>query len=283
MVIIMNPTNILYVSDLDGTLLTPSKQISEESVSILNRLLAQGMLFTVATARSAATAAEILAPLHLSLPGVLLNGALLYDFKQKRYIDCAAITPKAAKQVLDVFRRNHRLPFMYLLEEDTICVEFEQLANTAEYAFYMERKDKAYKRFQQVESLRIVPGSKIVYFTMMDNKDRLLPMYEQLQNVEGIRTAFYKDNYTDVFYLEVFSFAASKSAGMQRLQKLCGAAYVTAFGDNLNDLDMLHAADEGLVVADGVTEVKTVADGIIGSSYADGVAHYLEEAFCRQK
>ena len=77
----------LYISDLDGTLLTPQKELSPRTVEIINRLLDQGMLFSVATARSAATAVELLSPLRLSAPGVLLNGALIYDFAKKEYVD----------------------------------------------------------------------------------------------------------------------------------------------------------------------------------------------------
>ena len=46
----------LYVCDLDGTLLTPKAQLSPRTVTILNRLLDRGLLFTVASARTPATA-----------------------------------------------------------------------------------------------------------------------------------------------------------------------------------------------------------------------------------
>ena len=75
----------LYVSDLDGTLLTPEKEISKASADILNHLIQKGLLFTVATARSPATACEVLSNLKLELPGILLNGAVLYDFRTVSY------------------------------------------------------------------------------------------------------------------------------------------------------------------------------------------------------
>lgn len=42
---------ILYVTDLDGTLLNKQSRINEESIQIINDLIGQGMLFTYATAR----------------------------------------------------------------------------------------------------------------------------------------------------------------------------------------------------------------------------------------
>lgn len=267
---------ILYCTDLDGTLLMPDKSISLNSVELLNRLLDAGMLFTVATARSAATAVELLQPLHLTLPGVLLNGALLYDFQKGCYAGCAAIEVEAAHEVLQVLRAHQRPCFLYHLEENEICVQFEQLANEEERRFYQERKGKSYKRFEQVERLTPRTDSPIVYFTMMDTRQRLEPIAEELKAVKGVRAAFYKDNYSEIYYLEIFSSRASKAAGMQHVARMCGAQRTVAFGDNLNDLEMLRAADLGLVVADGRTEALAQADEVIGNSFENGVARYLE-------
>ena len=55
----------------------------EASARILNRLIGQGMLFTVATARTPATVVDLLAGVDLRLPAVLMTGTLLYDVGQK--------------------------------------------------------------------------------------------------------------------------------------------------------------------------------------------------------
>lgn len=267
----------LYVTDLDGTLLTPEKKVSPRTEEILNGLLDQGMLFTVATARSAASAAEILSGLRLRLPGILLNGALLYDFAEKRYIGCNPIKQSDARRVLEILRKHRRLSFLYKLEENEICVEYERLYNEFEQQFYEERKGKAYKRFQKVEELVIRDKDRVIYFTMLDEQGRLEPIYRELREVPGIHPVLYRDNYSGYYFLEIFSCDASKSAGIKKLKERCGAQCVVAFGDNLNDLDMLRYADVGLVVEDGVSEVKAAADGVILGSREDGVARYLNE------
>lgn len=267
----------LYITDLDGTFLTPEKKVSPRSVEIINRLLAEGMLFSVATARSAATAAELLAPLHLTAPGVLLNGALLYDFSKREYIDCAPISHAAAEEVLKALAEFNRPPFLYTLGQNEICVEFVSLANDSERAFFESRKGKAYKRFEQVEALQIRPQDQVIYFTLQDGREVLQPIYETVRTIPGLSAAFYKDNYSDVYYLELFSEQASKSNGVRKVKRLCGAEKIVAFGDNYNDLDMLRMADIGFVVEDAVDEVKEAADGVIASSSQDGVARYLAE------
>ena len=42
----------LYISDLDGSLLSPDGSLSPDAKTILTRLVADGLHFTVATART---------------------------------------------------------------------------------------------------------------------------------------------------------------------------------------------------------------------------------------
>ena len=69
----------LYVSDLDGTLLRNDTSLSQYSKDTLNALLDQGLLFTVASARSIASMRHVLADLPLRLPVVEFNGAFVSD------------------------------------------------------------------------------------------------------------------------------------------------------------------------------------------------------------
>lgn len=264
----------LYVSDLDGTLLTPEKKVSEASADLLNRLIQKGMLFTVATARSPATACEVLSNLKLELPGILLNGAVFYDFQNKQFVGSAPMSYEAASEALRVYRQAGRMPFLYTLEDNEICVSYERFGHIAEERFCQERKGKAYKRFEQ-RDLVLTPEDVPIYFTMMDEKEIVEPLYREIQKIPGLKAAFYHDNYEDVYFLEVFSSQASKSLAVLRLKEMLGAGRIVAFGDNGNDVDMLTAADVGCAVGNASPEVKAAADQIIGPNTEDGVAEYL--------
>lgn len=85
----------LYISDMDGTLLNDGGKVSRRSVEIINELIKNGMLFTVATARSAMSAAELLKDIDISVPAVLMNGVFLFDLKNKKAVAYHEI-PKGA-------------------------------------------------------------------------------------------------------------------------------------------------------------------------------------------
>lgn len=65
----------LYMTDLDGTLLRSDKTLSARTVSILDRLAAEGCLFAACTARGLHGMQMLsLDEVHFTAPMVLMNG-----------------------------------------------------------------------------------------------------------------------------------------------------------------------------------------------------------------
>ena len=265
----------LYVSDLDGTLLNKQAQLSEASRSILCPLIDDGMLFTVATARSQ-SAIRYLQQMNIAIPSVHLNGVLMYDYSRRQYIGCIPMDTQTSLEVIRILKAFDRMSFVYKFDSDCgINVEFERLSNEVERNFFEVRKNDDYKSFRQTSEISVSDDDKVIYFTMVDTYERLHPIYAEIQKLPRAKATLYSDNYSDMYFLEVFSSAATKAAGVLRLRQMLGADRVVAFGDNLNDLEMLRAADCGIAVGDAVQTVRQQADKVIGNSYEDGVALYL--------
>lgn len=67
----------VFVSDLDGTLITRNERLSDYSLSVLNGLIERGLPFTYATARSLSSAERSVGGLRHTLPVIVYNGALI--------------------------------------------------------------------------------------------------------------------------------------------------------------------------------------------------------------
>ena len=76
-----NPKELIYVSDLDGTLLKPNSFLPQEAIERLNYLLEKGLRFTIATARNYDSVQPILKNLNLNIPVILFNGVYLTNFQ----------------------------------------------------------------------------------------------------------------------------------------------------------------------------------------------------------
>ena len=87
---------ILYVSDLDGTLLNSKEKISEYTIKILNGLIKRGMYFTYATARSAYSANIVTSGLLTNIPVIVFGGKMILNTDENNY-SCDIIVKKASK------------------------------------------------------------------------------------------------------------------------------------------------------------------------------------------
>lgn len=75
---------ILYVTDLDGTLLNQKDRINKKSLEIINGLVEEGMLFTYATARSLVSASVVTEGLTTKIPVIAYNGAFIFQPETRR-------------------------------------------------------------------------------------------------------------------------------------------------------------------------------------------------------
>ena len=77
-------SGILILSDLDGTLLNDSLDISPENRAAIDDFSGKGGRFTVATGRSLAGTEHFFPRLRINAPAILYNGSLIYDFDTGR-------------------------------------------------------------------------------------------------------------------------------------------------------------------------------------------------------
>ena len=103
---------VLYVSDVDHTLLGSDGTLSRYSRDTLNSLLAAGMQFTVASARSCASLRHLLAGLHLTLPVVDFNGSFVSDLATGRHHVVHAVPPALLGDLWSLVKRSGHMPFV---------------------------------------------------------------------------------------------------------------------------------------------------------------------------
>lgn len=272
----MDDHKTLFVTDLDGTLLGPDATLSEESARLLNDAIGRGAMFSVATARTPATVADILRGVDLRHPLVLMTGAVVWDPVTGRYLKTHFVPEKKVREVLDLYRRENYSAFVYTLVDHQIRVYHVGSLNDPERRFIARRLDTSFKQF-------IVPSDgeselperldNVLLLYSMPKAAEGERMYELLKRVEGISPMMYYDIYNEgMACTEVFSTEATKATGVADLREHLGAERVVAYGDNLNDLPMLRVADESVAVENALPEVKEETDRIIGPNTSDSVA-----------
>ena len=77
---------LLLCTDLDDTLLTDDKRVSEENIAALQYFMENGGLFTFATGRVPEGARLMLQYIVPNAPMVCFNGGAIYDYASEKFI-----------------------------------------------------------------------------------------------------------------------------------------------------------------------------------------------------
>ena len=253
----MNQNITIVAVDLDDTIVRSIDwKISERTLAVFRRWRAERGPVVIATGRPPRWTRRIPEELH-SWPWVCYNGAIAYEDGQEIYRNM--IAPDVVKPIVQFLQENAQ-GVRFGLEIDDIHYSNQQVEG---------RKD-----VEVVDDLLAMaerPAAKI-----------LLPLEQFIQyqaqlEVMAKGAAFLVSE--KVSMVQVQAPNASKGAALQNLVGRWGNTLqnVVAFGDDVNDIEMIRDSALGVAMSNAVSEVHAVADRVTLSNNEDGVAIVLEE------
>lgn len=268
----------LYVSDLDGTLLSQDSLVSDASAEMLNKAIAGGALFSIATARTPSTVGPLMAAVRSNLPYIVMTGAAGWNPADGLFSHTVTISPAEADRILAIFRKQSLPVFIYCFLNGIIRVYHSGPLSDVERQFMVGRESR-FKHFDvppNGESTLPVPLPPVLLFYSIQPTEKGRPVFEEIKDTCLCNPLFYHDVYGDeIAVLETFALDATKADALKWLKRMSGAERVVAFGDNVNDIPMLRSADVAVAVENAIPEVKEIADIIIGPNSSDSVARYI--------
>ncbi len=273
--------NTLYVTDLDGTLLTKEERVSDYSLVHLNALIARGMRFTYATARSVGSAARALRGLDVRLPAVYYNGGLIYDRATHETLRACCFDDALKCYVLTVLEEYGIMPFVYGAASGKEYVGKEYVAwREGKESFgmrrYLERRSGD-PRLLAVPSDEALLAGHIFYYKCIGPKEQIEQAWNVLKYDPRVMCIFHQEMYQNDFWMEVSPREATKANAVAYLKSVLGCERLVCFGDTSNDSDMFDACEEKYAVMNADAWLKEKATGVIGYCEEDGVAKWLDE------
>lgn len=268
----MNMRKILYVSDLDGTLLRSNQTTSEYTNRVINELTDKGIFFSYATARSIYTAKIVTNGLEAKFPVIAYNGVCIVDNQSLEIMDANYFDDNVYFCLNELFSEGI-YPTVYAMIDGKEKFSNLPAKSSKGTLDFIETRNDIRKRIVDTED-ELIAGD-IFYITCIEAPEKIKPFYDKYKGM--YHCVYQKDIYSGEQWLEIMPKNATKASAIQRLKRMLGCDYVIAFGDGINDIEMFEMADEAYATENAVPELKAFATGIIGNNNDDGVAHWLEE------
>ena len=274
----MDISKTLFITDLDGTLLNSNCEVSEQSAHIINDLIAEhGLNFAIATARSPATAMPLLSGVNMRLPSVVLAGAALWNEKVAAYTHTWPIDESIITKICQIYEQHGAHPFIYRQSGAQLLAHHINDISTREADFMKSRTGTHYKDFiLNDKPYEPSPCPALIVFST----DRYPVMEEIYNDIVSKNIDCHPICYCDIYapgygYLEIYGSQVSKAVAIKTLARECGFDRIVAFGDNVNDMEMMQMADYSVAPSNALPMVKRVASEIIGCNDDDSVAWWL--------
>ncbi len=256
----------LLVTDLDGTLVTSTREITPRTLAAVRGAQQRGVRVCLATGRMWSSAEPYVRRLGADPPAILYNGGLVYDFSTGTVLYRLPLGYEHARAVLEMLREFPSvLPHLYL--DDRV---------------YAAGPSELTEQYRRRNGLQVDLVGDLIAFLRPDPMKILIigapnDLHTVLAQI-GARALPVHAVFSEPTFLEILPQNSSKGIALEFLAPQLGVALaeVIAVGDNLNDLEMIRTAGLGVAMGNAPAEVKSHADYVTASNNDEGLAIVIE-------
>ncbi|MBR4223832.1 MAG: HAD family phosphatase [Oscillospiraceae bacterium] len=250
----------MLLFDLDGTLLTSRKTVSERTSDAVGRAREAGFMIGISTSRSEANSRKFLD--RLSPDVIISSGGALVTLNGD-ILSCQSFD---GAQTAHVIEQARRICGDVKITVDTVGDDCEYYMNFEpdHDVLWESWGDAAYDDFSSFDK------SALKICVEIEDDAKAEALSDALPECDCIR-------FTDGFWYKFTKAGITKESAIMHLCDVLGIAPgdIIAFGDDLADIGMLRLCGTGVAMGNAQPEVKAVADMVIGTNDQDGIADYL--------
>lgn len=274
---------MLYISDLDGTLLRSNAILSPFAAQSLTNLIGQGLSFSIATARSIVSVGPIMEAVPLQLPIVCANGAYLADLKTGKRSDLQLLRGDVSQSLMALVRKYDMHVFAVRYEEEAnrewVYLEKDCDNPLMRQHFNAERRARD-SRLTEISEVENILSSPLLNINVMAPMKQMLRFREAMEDLMGdqLMGYLYEAEGVDGWYwMSVFHEGATKGKAIRRLSAYLGydVEDVVVFGDQINDFSMFEMAGTAVAMGNAHDQLKHLATEVIGTNEEDSVVKYI--------
>jgi len=256
----------MVATDLDGTVVRHDGSMSPRTLRALAAVEEAGLVLVLVTGRPPRWMAPVVEATGHRGVAICANGGIVYDLHTEQVLEQFAIDPAVAHDVVQ--RLRAAMPTARFAVERA-----EGFHHESSYAHPWPDPD-----MRSVETIELVLEAPVAKLLVRDPSSTSDAMLALATEVLGGQVTVTHSNPSDCL-LEISAAGVTKATTLARLAAELGIAAdeVVAFGDQPNDVAMLHWAGRGYAMGNAHPEVHAAMSLHTASVEDDGVALVLEQ------
>jgi Cof subfamily protein (haloacid dehalogenase superfamily) len=266
--------------DLDGTLLSPSGEVTPRTRAAIHQTLAAGLLVCFATGRNWTESRLVLEAVAHYASAVFVGGAMVVDTRQQVTLHRTMMDPALAAEIC---RTLEETGHAVLALQDTPAAGVDYLVSEGvplnrETAGWMKVTQAAVRGVGRLGNYAHPHTIRVGICAGQAEVSQAKHLLEERFG-ERLLCQVLQVPQTGVEVLEIFDLAVNKWQGVLHVARAHGVlpAEIIAIGDDVNDLPMIRHAGLGVAMGNARPEVLAAASRVIGHNAQEGLAAFLEE------
>jgi Cof subfamily protein (haloacid dehalogenase superfamily) len=252
------------VTDMDGTLLNSHYELSKDFFPAFRKMQSKGILFAAASGRQYYNLLNRFESIKNEMVFIAENGSYVV-YKGEDMLVEAMEHEITREQLLQA--RNIPHTYVVLCGKKRAYVEKEDTVFISKVKLY-------YDRFEVVENLLDVEDDEFLKIAICDlagSEKNSFTHFKQMRDILQVKVS-------GNIWLDISHKLANKGRAMELLQKKHNIKIeeTMAFGDYLNDLEMMHKAHFSFAMENAHPDIKKAARFLAKSNDENGVMEILQ-------
>ncbi len=236
----------LYISGIDSVLVSDDPHSVSYNRVELNRLISEGVKFTISTIHTPAELIAIMKGVDLKIPVIVMDGAAIFDIPENRYIYAEYLDDDIVKKVENIFSENDVHCFASVLYDHTLIVYYGDLTNPAEKQYFEKCRRSPYSNYIDNAFRHDENTDKTLYLMGIDKNDKILKLKDDIEAAckDNVRITVEECEIEGFACIKIYSPLASKNEMIKKLLKLTNSENKVTFG-SIRDRYDVYIGDGG--------------------------------------
>lgn len=258
----------LIVSDIDGTLNTKFRNLPERNRKAIEKYVAEGGHFTLASGRNPQSMEKHFKNLPIAgTPAVVINGAGIYDFQKNEMIYFSPMSDKAMALAIEAAKK---FPLVDVL---VVAKDIIYITGTGWFGKFFVSYDKLdHKHIKEINDVPKENWGKVIFSGLPTHINKVKKHFRSMNSPELTLMS------SSVASFEILAANTHKGTAVMKLAEILGIApeNTGAIGDYFNDYDMLKSVGVPACCGQAPRELKKISEYVTCHCNHGAVADFLE-------